>query len=371
VRIGRRRTGAPPATTAAPLPGGDVDHRLEFDLGGGNRGGPKGAARRALFRALRPYTASERELDRALATALRRLALELHGDRAANAREQARVTELGRMVEALARRSEDLGGRMEVQEATAGRLVPAVDEAGRQLEELMRGARAAPYMAGEGLSVSEDERTGRVLGFSHEAASAEAGDAYTRFEDVFRGSRERVTELIAPYVELLAGQDPVLDVGCGRGELLEQLKLAGIEASGVDADEGMAGRARAAGLDVAVGDGVAHLESLEPGSLGAITAIHVIEHLPADALVRFFGLARERLRPGGLLVCETINPHAVHALKTFWVDLTHQHPIFPEVAVVLADVAGFRRGFMWFPRGTGDAEADRFREDAYAVVAEV
>ena len=163
----------------------------------------------------------------------------------------------------------------------------------------------------------------------------------------------------------------MLDVGCGRGELLEQLKPAGIEASGVDSDAGMAERARAAGLDVVVGDGISHLESLAPGSLGAITAIHVIEHMPADVLVRFFRLARERLRPGGLLVCETINPHAVHALKTFWVDLTHQHPVFPEVAVVLADVAGFRRGFMWFPRGTGDAEADRFQEDAYAVVAEV
>jgi 2-polyprenyl-3-methyl-5-hydroxy-6-metoxy-1,4-benzoquinol methylase len=163
----------------------------------------------------------------------------------------------------------------------------------------------------------------------------------------------------------------VLDVGCGRGELLELLERAGIDATGVDSDAGMAERARAAGLDVAVGDGVEHLASHAPGSLGAITAIHVIEHMPADTLLRFVRVARERLRPGGLLVCETINPHAVHALKTFWVDLTHQHPVFPEVAVVLADVAGFRRGSMWFPRGSGDAEADRFREDAYALVAEV
>ena len=51
VRIGRRRRGAPPAAAAAPLPGADFEHRLEFDLGGGDRGGPKGAARRALFRA--------------------------------------------------------------------------------------------------------------------------------------------------------------------------------------------------------------------------------------------------------------------------------------------------------------------------------
>ena len=60
-----------------------------------------------------------------------------------------------------------------------------------------------------------------------------------------------------------------------------------------------------------------------------------------------------------------------YALKTFWVDPTHQHPIFPEVAVALADIAGFSSGFMWFPRGVRDAETDRFREDAYAVVAQV
>jgi 2-polyprenyl-3-methyl-5-hydroxy-6-metoxy-1,4-benzoquinol methylase len=239
-----------------------------------------------------------------------------------------------------------------------------------ELDELRRGARAVPYMAGDGLGVSQHAVAGRVLGFEH-AAGGEPGDVYRGFEDVFRGSRERVLELVEPYADLLEGHGPVLDVGCGRGELLERLTAAGIEASGVDADAGMAERARAAGLDVVVGDGLAHLESLPPGSLGAITAIHVIEHLPVDVLTRFFALAREKLRPGGLLVAETINPHAVYALKTFWVDLTHQHPIFPEVAVVLADIAGFRRGFMWFPRGTGDAEADRFQQDAYTVVAEV
>ena len=234
----------------------------------------------------------------------------------------------------------------------------------------MAGARAVPYMAGDGLEHYDDARVGRVLGFRREGAG-ERGDAYRRFEEIFRGPRERVGELVAPYVDLLQGHAPVLDVGAGRGELLEALGRAGIAASGVDADEGMAAQARAAGLDVAVGDAIAHLESLAPQSLGAITAIHVIEHLPADALVRFFQLARERLRPGGLLVCETVNPHAPYALKTFWVDPTHQHPIFPEVAVALADIAGFSSGFMWFPRGVRDAETDRFREDAYAVVAQV
>src|SRR5207248_2679588 len=148
-----------------------------------------------------------------------------------------------------------------------------------------------------------------------------------------------------------------------------RLGAAGVEARGVDSDAGMAAQAQARGLDVVVGDGIEHLAGLEDASLGAITAIHVIEHLPADALVRFFGLARAKLRAGGLLAAETVNPHAVHALKTFWVDPTHRHPVFPEVALTLAEAAGFREGFLWHPRGTRDAERDRFREDAYAVVA--
>ena len=61
---------------------GDFEHRLEFDLGGGDRGGPKGAGPARAVPRHAPYTASERALDRALAAAIRRLALELHADRA-------------------------------------------------------------------------------------------------------------------------------------------------------------------------------------------------------------------------------------------------------------------------------------------------
>ncbi len=375
-RIGRRRRTAPPPASSSPSSvDPDLEHRLGFDLTGSVVSGPKALARRTLFRVLRPYSAAERELDLALAASIRRLGLERHQDQAARAREQARMTRLERAlaelaghVGALTGHQEEMRGQLGVEQAATAELVPRVDEARRQLHELMAGARAVPWMAGDGLKAYDDETAGRVLGFRR-AKGEEPGDAYRRFEDVFRGSRERVAGLVEPYVALLEGHGPVLDVGCGRGELLERLAAAGIEASGVDSDAGMA-RARTAGLNVTEGDAIAHLEGLEAGSLGAITAIHVIEHLPADVLTRFFALTREKLRPGGLLVAETINPHAIYALKTFWVDLTHQHPIFPEVAVVLAEVAGFRRGFMWFPRGTGDAEADRFRQDAYAVVAE-
>jgi SAM-dependent methyltransferase len=161
----------------------------------------------------------------------------------------------------------------------------------------------------------------------------------------------------------------VLEVGSGRGELLERLGAAGIAASGVDIDEGMAAEGRARGLAIDIGDGVAHLERLADGSLGAVVSIQVIEHLPREALLQLFAVARRKLAPGGLLVAETVNPHAPHALKTFWVDLTHRHPIFPEVTLVLAASAGFREAFVWHPGGSGDVTRDRFVQSSYALVA--
>jgi SAM-dependent methyltransferase len=194
-------------------------------------------------------------------------------------------------------------------------------------------------------------------------------EAYRAFEDIFRGSRERVAGLVAPYVELLADHGPVLDVGCGRGELLEALKDAGITATGVDIDEGMAAEGRALGLAIEVGDAIEYLRSQPDGALGAIVSIQVIEHLPLEALRELFALSRTKLREGGLFVAETVNPHALHALKTFWVDLTHRHPIFPEVTLALAGAAGFSEAFFWHPGGVGDIAVDRFVQSSYALVA--
>ncbi|MGI8420768.1 MAG: class I SAM-dependent methyltransferase, partial [Gaiellaceae bacterium] len=144
-----------------------------------------------------------------------------------------------------------------------------------------------------------------------------------------------------PYVELLAGTGPVLDVGCGRGELLGLLREAGVEARGVDADADMVAYARGEGLEVEQADLIAHLESLADGSLGAVVAAQVVEHLPPPALLRFLELGRAKLRPGGLLVAETINPLSPLALRNYFADLTHAQPLVPETLALLARSAGF------------------------------
>jgi hypothetical protein len=80
-------------------------------------------------------------------------------------------------------------------------------------------------------------------------------------------------------------------------------------------------------------------------------------------------LARRALRPGGLFVAETVNPHSVKAFKTFWVDPTHRAPIFPEVASTLALIHGFSDAEIVYPRGSGADENDRIEQTEYALVA--
>ena len=71
-----------------------------------------------------------------------------------------------------------------------------------------------------------------------------------------------------------------------------------------------------------------------------------------------------------MFVAETVNPHAPHALKTFWVDPTHQHPVFPGGRCSsCAALAGFESAYAFHPLGTGHVDDDRYVESEYAVVA--
>jgi glycosyltransferase involved in cell wall biosynthesis/SAM-dependent methyltransferase len=342
------------------------------DYAGGTARGRR-LARQALLRAGRPVTANQQAIDQAILEAVERVALhdeERHLEQLAlysavlqrSRRQDSRLAELADALTQTQRRLEALG--------SPDRLDAELAELRKELRPLSYGARAIPYLAGEPFTTFSHPVAGEVLGFREPPPQTPPEDRYRMFEETFRGPRERVAALVQPYLPLLDGHGPVLDIGCGRGELLGALRDAGIEASGVDMDAGMAAQARAAGLEVVIADATSHLRGLDEGGLGAITAIHVIEHLEAGDLEELMALAATRLRPGGLFVAETVNPHAGHALKTFWVDRTHRPPVFPEVALTLAATAGFGSAFVMHPRGERVVERDRFVQDAYALVAE-
>ena len=129
-----------------------------------------------------------------------------------------------------------------------------------------------------------------------------------------------VTEGVADLRVLLEYQHP---------QFLDLLREAGIRGRGIDIDPERVALCRAKGHDAEVADAVDHLEGLEADSVPALFAAQVIEHLAWPDLNRLFQLAADRMAPGGVAIFETVNPHSASALKAFWTDPTHQHPLFP------------------------------------------
>jgi len=163
------------------------------------------------------------------------------------------------------------------------------------------------------------------------------------FEEAFRGPVPVVTERVRPYAEdLVSLGGPVVDLGCGRGELLDVLGAAGVEAYGVDVSAEHVDLCRERGLDARHEDARAHLAGVDARSLGAVVAIQLVEHLAIDELVEIIELAARAVRPGGLVVLETPNPeNVVVASSSFYLDPTHTRPIPPALLAFLVGARGF------------------------------
>ena len=95
----------------------------------------------------------------------------------------------------------------------------------------------------------------------------------------------------------------VLDIGCGNGSFLWQMRSLGWEVCGVEPDPQSASHARTAGLDVRAG--LLQQQSFPEAHFDGITMTHVIEHLhePMDTLRRCWKL----LKPGGQITAATPN----------------------------------------------------------------
>jgi glycosyltransferase involved in cell wall biosynthesis/SAM-dependent methyltransferase len=298
-------------------------------------GGARGAIRRAALQAMRPYTAHQDELNRVVTQALR---------------------EVDERIDDLAMEARRL-------QVNLRKLTGAVDA--DELGLLLEGLRARPASTHPAIT-QPDERGQRVLRFDG-ASSDEA--SYRGFEDIFRGDERVVRGQQAAYLDAFEGAEWVLDLGCGRGEFLEALIARGIGARGADLDESMVARCREKDLDVQLADAATYLRALDDGSVPAMFAAQVVEHLGAEQLTELLDLMRRKLAPGGLAIIETVNGHNPAALKAFWTDPTHHHPLYPEVLLALCRLAGFESGEVRFPHETGDFNADVYANRDYAVYA--
>lgn len=171
---------------------------------------------------------------------------------------------------------------------------------------------------------------------------------YHDFENIYRGSESLIRDRQKDYLEevVKAYQSTgaeLLDIGAGRGEFLEICRDAGVPASGIDVNAGMVERALTKGLSVSRRDALSYLAELPDESLGIITAFQIIEHLEPRDLWSLLQHAIVKLKPGGLVILETVNSDCLVALRNFWSDLSHVRPIPPGTLEFIVNMVGFSR----------------------------
>jgi 2-polyprenyl-3-methyl-5-hydroxy-6-metoxy-1,4-benzoquinol methylase len=171
-----------------------------------------------------------------------------------------------------------------------------------------------------------------------------AGVDWLKFADRFRGSEEDIRSRQQLYASRFRNHSPVLDLGCGRGELIQVLQEAGIKTRGVDSHEDSIALCRSKGLEVERADLFTYLRELPDASLGGVVCCQVIEHLPPQRLPEMIQLVHAKVRAGGLIALETPNPECLAIFAThFYIDPTHRHPIPPVLTSFYLEEAGFGR----------------------------
>jgi len=165
---------------------------------------------------------------------------------------------------------------------------------------------------------------------------------YTRFAERFRGSEEYVRRNQQIYAQWFEGRRSVLDIGCGRGELLDVLRSAGAAARGIDLSEESVAQCRARGLEAERADLFVYLASQADGEFDGIVSSQVVEHLAPARLPEMIRLCAAKLRRGGVLAIETPNPECLAIFAThFYLDPTHTRPVPASLLSFYMEEAGF------------------------------
>lgn len=171
--------------------------------------------------------------------------------------------------------------------------------------------------------------------------------------------------LLRRIVEL-AGDHPVVDVGCGPGHVTHFLAQAGARATGMDLTPAMVeeARRRFPDGDYVVGDLRSLMRPTSDAGWGAVIAWYSLVHMAPSELPDAFAALTRPLLPGGLLVCAlhagagTLDPDSWFDVEIDVTFVLHD----PARLRAIAEAAGLV-DLEWYHRGpnTGRGEfTERF-----------
>jgi 2-polyprenyl-3-methyl-5-hydroxy-6-metoxy-1,4-benzoquinol methylase len=160
-------------------------------------------------------------------------------------------------------------------------------------------------------------------------------------------TKNRLASLRVNYAQFVPADKSaaVLDIGPGRGELLQYLQgecgLRNLEAIDVSAEVAEF-CTRHFCLTQQVDEPAAFLRE-SPGKYDLITLLHVLEHVPKSQSVPFLRAIHGALKPGGLLIIEVPNMgNPLIGLTGRYSDFTHEIGFTGSSLAQLLGLAGFQ-----------------------------
>jgi hypothetical protein len=362
------------AAESLPPPGLPVPSVPPMELTDSSHGRLGVVVKRGMNFLLRYHTHYQGEINLAFANFLRQVQTEheAHACQLAAARQEIAVTRqenaVTRQENAITRQG--LGAARQQIAALEAQLQVTVENLGTTTTTVARldGYFASrPYMAHDAYGSGGDLNT--PMGFGLGLQDPAATPTVPEFGDLFRGPEDFIGDRQRVYLDFFKGMSKVIDLGSGRGEFLEILREQTIDAIGVDLDPVLVDRCVKRGLHAEHADALDYLKQTPEGSVDVIFSAQFIEHVESNRLLELLELARSRLRDKGLFIAETVNPESYLAMKTFFVDLTHQRPIYPQVLLHICQTVGYSSARIFYPTAGGFTQKAYSEAGEYAVVA--
>jgi SAM-dependent methyltransferase len=152
--------------------------------------------------------------------------------------------------------------------------------------------------------------------------------------------------LISPYPK----DSAILELGCGRGYMLEYLRNQGFyNLNGIDISDEQVKIAKQKDLNVEVADAIEYLKN-DKEKFKVIIALDFVEHFHKEELNEIFKGIFNNLQFGGLFFFHTPNGQAILSPKMIYGDLTHMTIFTPNSAMQLLRAVGFKE-IMFYEAG--------------------
>jgi 2-polyprenyl-3-methyl-5-hydroxy-6-metoxy-1,4-benzoquinol methylase len=146
-----------------------------------------------------------------------------------------------------------------------------------------------------------------------------------------------------PTLAHLEKTSSILELGCGHGRILNYLRQKGfMNVKGIDVSEEQIALARKNGLDAECADVFEYLKNQFPASLDCVIAIDFVEHFTKEELLRLFELLHIAMKPGGVLLLQTVNGEGLFPRQIIYGDLTHMTILSPSSMSQLLSATEFR-----------------------------